>query len=132
MKASALYLLTAIATGIHVIYLAMWSSLGAPKNPLHYVVFTGCAILAIAALLAPFRPRAAAILALVGSLAALFFYLPALIYNSLTPYTYGAAIKDAIRSGEYLGAVGPIVAAILLVASTIYAIRRLMRAPVAK
>jgi len=31
MKASALYLVTAIATGIHVFYLAMWSNLGRRK-----------------------------------------------------------------------------------------------------
>src|SRR5271154_6449843 len=107
MKASALYLATAIATGIHVFYLAMWSIWSAPKNPLHYVVFAGCGILALAALVSPFRPRAAAIFALLGSIAALFFYVPALIYTALTPLTYGAALKEAIRSGEYLGAVGP-------------------------
>jgi hypothetical protein len=128
MKALVLYLTTAIATGAHVFYLAMWSILGAPKNPLHYVVFAGCVILASAALLAPFRQRAAAILALVGSIAALFFYVPALIYTSLMPFTYGAALKDAIRSGEYLEALGPTVAVILLMACAIYAIRRLMRA----
>ena len=129
MKASALYLVTAIATGVHVFYLAMWSIWGAPKNPLHYVVFAGCVVLAIAALVAPFRPRAAAILALVGSIAALFFYVPALIYTSLVSLAYGAAIKDAIRSGEYLEAVGPIVAVILLVVCTVCAIRHLMHAP---
>src|SRR5579864_3177481 len=96
MKAAFLYLITAIVTGIYVFYLASWSIWGAPRNPLHYVSFFGSLALVSAGFIAPFRPRAAAIVALAGSCIAWCFFAPAIIYSLLTPSS------DRLGIGNYL------------------------------
>jgi hypothetical protein len=127
MKASVLYLATAITSAVHVIYLAGWGIWGAPTNRLYYVSFAGSLVLGLATFLAPFRFRAAAIIGLIGSVAVWCFYAPALIYTFLLPSPSWSAVKQLLSYGEYVPALGPIAVPVLLSICTAYAALRLRR-----
>ncbi|HXQ24917.1 MAG TPA: hypothetical protein VN822_00775 [Candidatus Acidoferrales bacterium] len=122
MKAAALYLVTAVVTGVYVFYLAMETIWGAPRFALHYVSFSGSCLLVVASMAAPFRWRAGAIVALTGSAAVWCFFAPAIIYWTIMPFTFWAGMKDSFLFHDYVPALGPLVSPILLTASTTYAI----------
>ena len=71
-----LYLVTGVATGIHVFTL-LFAAYGAPVNPLELVSLLGSFCLLIAAYLSLFRPHAAGRLALIACLLMWCFYGPA-------------------------------------------------------
>ena len=70
MKAAtvALYVLTALVTGLHNFYWLMDMVNGAPLNILNFTALLGSVALITAAATLPFRPRLAAKIGLVGSL----------------------------------------------------------------
>jgi hypothetical protein len=121
MKAALLYLFTAIVTGIF----ASRIILGAPRNPLAYVSFCGSFVLAGAALAAPFRRRAAAIAALVGSGLAWCLFSAAIIYGSRIPFIFWLDRKENIPLPDYALVLRPLVCPVLLIVSTVYAIYQL-------
>jgi len=127
MKAAVLYFVTAAATAMLVFYLVMAAIWGAPTSPLQYVSFGGSVVLALAAFFAPFRGRAAAMIALVGCLASWSFYAPALIGTFFRESSWWLEIGLLLSHRDYLGALGPVLAPLLLIASTVYAVRVLMR-----
>jgi hypothetical protein len=121
VKASLLYLFTAIITGIF----ASRIILSAPRNPLYYVSFFGSLVLAGAALATPFRRRAAAIAALVGSGLAWCLFSAALIYGSRIPFIFWLDMKENIPFPDYVPVLRPLVCPALLIASMVYAIHQL-------
>jgi hypothetical protein len=123
VKASLLYLFTAIVTGIFV----SRTILGAPRNPLTYVSLFGSLVLAGAALAAPFRRRAAAIAALVGSGLAWCLFSAAIVYGARIPFIFWLDMKENIPFPfpDYVLILRPLVCPALLVASTVYAIHQL-------
>jgi hypothetical protein len=127
MKALALYLATAIVTGLLAFYLAMEMIWGAPLNPLHYVSFLGSVLLFIASLTAPFSPRVGAKIAVAGSIATWCLYGPAIVSSILMPFTTWQSIKFDLKFREYVPVVGLLAGPILLVAATVYAIAVLKR-----
>jgi hypothetical protein len=81
MIAVALYVLTAVVTGLHVFYLMMWAIWGAPTSPLQYVSLIGSVVLLLSAVAAFFNRRLAAAIAIVGSVMVWSFYAPALVFD---------------------------------------------------
>jgi len=75
-----LYLVAGAVTGCHVYTLLMLAMLGAPVDPLELVSMAGSLCLLVAAYLSLFKPRAAAKLALLASLAIRCFYSPAMVH----------------------------------------------------
>lgn len=127
MKAMALYLVTSIVTGVHILYLASAILWGAPLNPLHCVCFLGSVLLLFASVRAPFVPRTGAKIALAGSIAAWCFYVPVIVVSSLMPFAAWRDIRISASSGIYAPVVGFFGGPILLVATTIYTIFVLKR-----
>jgi hypothetical protein len=76
-----LYLVTAVATGAQVYWLMMWAIWGAPTSPIQYVSLCRSLVLLIAASLAKWNPRLAAVIALWAIAAIWCFYAPALVYS---------------------------------------------------
>jgi hypothetical protein len=125
MKAAALYLFTAIATGIHAFYLEVWTVNLAP-NPLHYISFAGSVILLGAAFTAPFRDRKAAIVATIGSFLLWCFYAPALVLTFLTFLSRGN-FWSTVQFYGYIPLFGAVICPVLLTLTTIYVIRHVKR-----
>jgi hypothetical protein len=131
MKAAVLYLLAAATTAVHVSYLASQAILGAAGNPLHDVSFAGSVGLAFAALMAPFRARRAAIIALGGSLACWCFYIPALVISFLVQRPLSSPeVRFLFANREYVALLGPFVCPLLLLGTMVYAIRLMKRSAV--
>lgn len=74
-----LYLLTGIATGLHVLYLLSWAVWGAPTHPLQYISVVGSLVVIVAAYVSLFKPRIAARFALLGLAAVWPFYVTAVV-----------------------------------------------------
>ena len=122
MKALLLYLTAALATGVQVYWLLAWSIWGAPTSRTQYLALCGSLVLFIAALLALWKPRAAAITALCASAVIWCFYAPALVITFIRlPYgTYVLQPRLALRLfPSFLLALTPVA---LLTVSTYYAI----------
>ena len=113
MLGAILYLVTAVATGAQVYWLLMWAIWGAPTSPTQYLSLCGSLVLLIAASLAKWKPRMAAVTALCAIAAIWCFYAPALVY-SLVRLPYSALLLPS-----YFVALIP---AVLLTASSYYAI----------
>jgi|ERR1035437_817111 hypothetical protein len=112
MLETALYILTALATGAQVYWLLAWGIWGAPTSPLQYISICGSLALFVAGILTKWRPRTTAFVALGASIAMWCFYAPALIHTLRALPT-----SMTVRSG--LVAFTPVV---LLVVSTAYSI----------
>jgi hypothetical protein len=76
-----IYLVTALATGVQVHWLLMWAIWGAPTHPVQFISLGGSFVLLLASFVALFRPRAAAVIAIVGSLAIFTYYVPAVVVS---------------------------------------------------
>lgn len=75
-----LYLVAGAVTGFHVYSLLTLTAVGAPSHPLEFVSLLGSFGLVVAAYLSLLKPRAAARLALLASLAIWCFYGPAIAH----------------------------------------------------
>lgn len=76
-----LYLITGLTTGFQVFRLIMWAVWGRPPHPIEFVSLAGSLGLITAAVVSLFRPRIAAAVAFVASLAMWAFYGPALVQS---------------------------------------------------
>lgn len=81
MLETALYVLTAVVTGAQVYWLLAWGIWGAPTSPLQYVSICGSLALLVAGVLAKWRPRATAVMAMSATIAMWCFYAPAMIHT---------------------------------------------------
>jgi hypothetical protein len=120
MKAAtvALYLLTALVTGLHSFYGLMETVNGAPFNLLNFTALLGSVMLVGAAMLVPFRPHVASGMGLAGSLLCWVYYAPLTIVSVFTPFTTRAEIRAFISFHEYVPLVGMLVGPVLLIFST--------------
>jgi len=120
MKAvtAALYILTALVTGLHNYYWLMEIVNGAPLNLLNLTALIGAVTLAGAALAAPFRPLAAAKAGLVGSLLLWVYYAPSIAASIFMPFSTWQNIRFFISFHDYVPVVGAIFGPILLIATT--------------
>jgi hypothetical protein len=73
-----LYFVVGVITGFHVYTLLALAVYGTPSNPLELVALLGSLCLLVAAYISLFKPRGAARLALLASLAIWCFYGPAI------------------------------------------------------
>src|SRR5258708_913805 len=94
----ALYVLTALVTGLHNFYWLMDMVNGAPLNLLNFTALLGSVTLVGAAMLAPFRPHVAAAIGLAGSLLLWVYYAPLTIVSFFTPFTTRTEIRHLFRS----------------------------------
>jgi hypothetical protein len=117
MLETALYVVTALATGAQVYWLLAWGVWGAPTSPLQYVSICGSLVLFVAGILARWIPRATAFTAMGASVAMWCFYAPALIHTLRT-------LPTSMTLQSSWVAFTPVV---LLVASTAYAITNITR-----
>jgi hypothetical protein len=112
----ALYVLTALITGLHNFYWLMNVVNGAPINPLNCIALLGSATLLGAAVLVRLPPRAAAKVGLAGSLLLLVFYAPLIVVSLSMPFSTWLQIRTFIFFHDYVPLVGMLVAPILLIA----------------
>jgi hypothetical protein len=117
MRLAALYLVTAIMTAVHVLYLLLGGLYGAPTTATQYVSLVGSVILFVAGAIAFFSSRVAAIIALIGSLAMWCFYVPALVHSF---FGFWDNLRLAFSLRQYVPAVGAIACPLLLAICTIY------------
>jgi hypothetical protein len=114
----ALYVLTALVTGLHNFYLVMDMVNGAPLNLLNFTALLGSVTLAGAAILVPLRPRVAAAIGFAGSLLLWVYYAPLTIVSLFTPFTTRTEIQAFISFHEYVPLVGLLVGPVLLIVCT--------------
>ena len=77
MFAFTIYLATALATGVQVYWRLMWAIWGAPTHTVQFISLGGSCALLLGSGVALFRPKAAAVIALFGSLLISSYYVPA-------------------------------------------------------
>jgi hypothetical protein len=114
----ALYVLTALITGLHNFYWLMDMVNGAPLNILNFTALLGSIGLMTAAFTLPFRPRMAAKIGLVGSLLLWVYYLPLITLSVFEPFTTREEIRSFISDQEYVPLVGMLLGPVLLMACT--------------
>lgn len=114
----ALYILTAVVTGLHNFYWLMDMVNGAPLGLLNLTALLGAATLVGAAAAVPFRPRIAAKIGLAGSLLLWVYYAPLIAVSVFTLFSTWANIRQLISVHDYVPVVGILVGPILLIAST--------------
>jgi hypothetical protein len=117
MLKTALYVVTALATGAQVYWLLAWGIWGSPTSPLQYVSICGSLALFVAGILARWMPRATALTAMGASVAMWCFYALALIHTL-------RSLPTNMTLQSSLVAFTPVA---LLVASTAYAITNIAR-----
>jgi hypothetical protein len=120
MKAAtvALYVLTALVTGLHNFYWLMDLVNGAPLNLLNFTALLGSVALITAAATLPFRPHMATKIGLVGSLLLWVYYLPLITVSAFEPFTTREEIRTFVSDQEYVPLVGILLIPVLLMAST--------------
>jgi hypothetical protein len=114
----ALYVLTALVTGLHNFYWLMDMVNGAPFNLLNFTALLGSVMLVGASLLVPFRPHVASGMGFAGSLLLWVYYAPLTIVSLFTPFTTRAEIQAFISFHEYVPLVGMLVGPVLLIVCT--------------
>ena len=114
----ALYILTALITGLHNFYWLMNMVNGAPLPLLNLIALLGAATLVGAAVTVPFRQRVATKIGLAGSLLLWLYYAPSLAVSIFTPFSTWQNIRFFISFHDYVPVVGAIFGPILLIAST--------------
>ena len=119
----ALYVLTALVTGLHNFYWLMNIVNGAPIDLLNCTALLGSATLLGAAVLVTLRPRVAAKVGRAGSLLLWVFYAPLITVGLLMPFSTWLQIRTFISFRDYVPLVGLFVGPILLIASTVNSIR---------
>ena len=113
MKAGALWILTALITGLPNFYWLMNVFLGASINLSNCMGLLGSAMLLVAAVLAPLRPRAAAKVGLVGSLLLWVFYAPLIVVSLMMPFSTRLQIRSFISFHDYVSFIGMLFGPIL-------------------
>ena len=113
MKAGALWILTALITGLPNFYWLMNVFLGASINLSNCTGLLGSAMLLVAAVLAPLRPRAAAKVGLVGSLLLWVFYAPLIVVSLMMPFSTRLQIRSFISFHDYVPFIGMLFGPIL-------------------
>jgi hypothetical protein len=116
--AAALYILTALITGLHNFYWLMDMVNGAPLPLLNLIALLGAATLVGAAVTVPFRQRVAAKIGLAGSLLLWLYYAPLIAVSIFTPLSTWHSIRFFVSYHDYVPVVGILVGPILLIAST--------------
>ena len=121
MKAAtvALYILTALVTGLHNFYWLMDMVNGAPPGLLNLTALFGAATLVGAAVAVPFRPRVAGKIGLAGSLLLWTYYVPLIAISIFTPISTWHSIRFFISYHDYVPVVGILVGPMLLIACTV-------------
>jgi hypothetical protein len=119
----ALYVLTALVTGLHNFYGLMEMVNGAPFNLLNFTALLGSVTLVGAAMLATFRPHVAAGMGVAGSLLLWVYYAPLTFVSFLTPSTTRTEIQAFISFHEYVPLVGMLVGPLLLIVCTTTSVR---------
>jgi len=114
----ALYILTALITGLHNFYWLMNMVNGAPLPLLNLIALLGAATLVGAVVTVPFRQHVAAKIGLAGSLLLWLYYAPSLAVSIFTPFSTWQNIRFFISFHDYVPVVGAIFGPILLIAST--------------
>ena len=123
MLVAILFVLTALVTGLHNVYLLMGVVNGAPINLLNCIALSGSGALFVAAVLAPAHIRAAAKTGLAGSLLLWTFYSTMLVMWFSMPFSAWQEIRRFISFREYVPLTGMLLGPILLTASTVTELR---------
>jgi hypothetical protein len=114
----ALFILTALVTGLHNFYWLMDMVNGAPLNLLNFTALLGSVTLVGAAMLASFRPHVAAGMGFAGSLLLWVYYAPLIIVSLFTPFTTRSEIQSFISFHDFVPLMGMLVGPVLLIACT--------------
>jgi hypothetical protein len=115
----ALYILTALVTGLHNFYWLMAREGGASLPPLlNFAALLGAMTLVGATATVPFQPRIAAKFGLAGSLLLWIYYAPLIVDSIFTPFSSWHDIRQSISFNDYVPVVGILLGPILLIATT--------------
>jgi hypothetical protein len=128
MKASALFLLTAVVTGLHAFYVESAMVWGAKLNLIALVSFLGSCTLLVGSGFAPFKKRASAWAAIMGVLMTLIMYLPIVVIAISMPYTTAEEIKNWVHYKEIVPLAGTLFGPLLIAMTLTYSVALLKRA----
>ena len=127
MKWAAVYVLTALVTGLHNFYGLMDLVNGAPINILNCISLLGAATLLAAAVLILVRPHSGAKVGLLGSTLSWVFYAPLTVVGLVMPFSTWHQIQFDASFHEYIPLVGRLVGPILSILCTVHPIILLKR-----
>jgi hypothetical protein len=127
MKWAAVYVLTALITGLHNFYRLMNMVNGAPISLLNCISLLGSATLLIAAVLMPLRSHSAAKVGLFGSILSWVFYAPLIVLSFIMPFSTWQEIQLDASFRDYVPLLGRFLGTVLLILCTVYSIILLKR-----
>jgi hypothetical protein len=122
MKWAAVYVITALITGLHNFYGLMNMVNGAPISILNCISLLGSATLLVAAILIASRSHAAAKIGLFGSILSWVFYGPLIFISFIMPFSTWGEIRFEASVHEYVPLAGRFLGPVLVILCTVHSI----------